>query len=553
MNDIVKQLETALKDATDLRTRIDHQNDLAWELRDTDPERSRTLSETAYQLATSDSFGEQVYSNGVIKSLRGLAHSNRRAGNLSLSLSQSMQALGYLESASLPSAEADVLQSIAITLGSLGNYAEGLEYGFKALNLAQSIGDSEREAHILSSIGVIYTHSKNIKEGLNMFRQALHLNRELGRKRYEGQTLNNMSIAYRALGEYDQALETSLQALQLAEETEFSGLIVTAKGTAGEACLAMGEYIQASHYLQQYLTAARSAGSKRDETWALILLGETDLRQGQAASVLTYLSQALDIARQVGLRSEEARCHELLAEIYEKQGDLKQVVVELRLFHQIKETLYNEDTANRIANLQVIYQVEKAKRDTVIQYLKTIELERELEERKKTESALEKLATLDPLTEVLNRREFFVLAEREVQNALQRRKPLSTILIDLDHFKDINDNHGHAVGDQALTAVAQIIKNNLRKEEVLGRIGGDEFSILTPGSGWLQAQKIARRLQEKIAAYSFNAISLTVSLGIAELDRQRDESLGMLLDHADQAMYLAKRAGGNRITIYQKG
>ena len=178
---------------------------------------------------------------------------------------------------------------------------------------------------------------------------------------------------------------------------------MTAKGTAGEACLAMGEYISASHNLQQSLTAALSAGSKRDETWALILLGETDLRQGQAASVLTYLSQALDIARQVGLRSEEARCHELLAEIYEKQGDLKQVVVELRLFHQIKQTLYNEDTANRIANLQVIYQVEKAKRDTVIQYLKTIELERELEERKKTNSVLEKLTSFDPLTEVLNR------------------------------------------------------------------------------------------------------------------------------------------------------
>ncbi len=72
MDDIVKQLETALKDTTDLRTKIDLQNDLAWELRDTDPERSRALSETAYQLATSGPFGEQVYSNGAIKSLRGL-------------------------------------------------------------------------------------------------------------------------------------------------------------------------------------------------------------------------------------------------------------------------------------------------------------------------------------------------------------------------------------------------------------------------------------------------------------------------------------------------
>ena len=468
-----------------------------------------------------------------------------------------MQALGYLESASLPSAEADILQSIAITLGSLGNYAEGLEYGFKALNLAQSIGDSERVAHILSSIGVIYTHSKNIKEALNMFRQALHLNRELGRKRYEGQTLNNMSLAYRALGEYDQALETSLQALQLAEETEFSGLMVTAKGTAGEACLAMGEYIQASHYLQQYLTAARSAGSKRDETWALTLLGETDLRQGRVASVFAYLSQALDIARQVGLRSEEARCCELLAEMYEKQGNLQQALAQLKLFHQIKEAIFNEDTANRIANLQVIHEVENAKRDAKIQHLKAIELQRELDESKKAESTLEKLAALDPLTEVLNRREFFVLAEREVQSALQGQKPLSTILIDFDHFKEINDNHGHTVGDQVLTAAAQVIKNNLRTGEILGRIGGDEFSILAPGSSWLQAQKIARRLQEKIVSHSFETnqgtISLTASLGVAELDRERGESLGVLLDHADQAMYLAKRAGGNCITTYQKG
>jgi diguanylate cyclase (GGDEF)-like protein len=554
MGDETPQLETYPSDTTDLKTRIDRMNELAWELRDTDPPQSQSLSATAFQLSTSDPFDKQAYRQGLILSLRGLAHANRRAGNMAQSLSQSMQALTHLESATLPDVEADTLQNIAIILGYLGNYAEGLEYGFKALNLAQAIDDREREAHILSSIGVIYTHSKNIDESLRTFRQALRLNRRSGQKRYEALTLNNMALAHNARGDHQKALDASLKALRLAKETEFSNLIITATGTVGETYLALEEYAQASQYLQHYLKVARSANSKRDEAWALILLGETELRRRQEASTLAYLSQALEIVQQVGFRSEETRCHELLAEMYENQGDLKQALAQLKLFQQVKETVFNETTAQRIANLQVIHQLETVKRDAEINHLKAMELQREIEERKKTELALKELATIDPLTGVLNRREFFLIAKREVQGALKRQRPLSTILLDIDHFKNINDDYGHAIGDQVLTNFAQILRLSLRAEEIIGRLGGDEFAIVLPGSDQIKGQQVAQRLLDKIGLHSFNfgrgSFSLTASIGISELDREHDKGFGDLLNHADQAMYSAKRSGPNRIVIY---
>ena len=169
------------------------------------------------------------------------------------------------------------------------------------------------------------------------------------------------------------------------------------------------------------------------------------------------------------------------------------------MFYQIKETIFKRKHSYENSQSPGDASKKTAKRDTEIQHLKTIELQREIEERKKTELALEELAAIDLLTKVLqNRRKFFSLAEIEVQNALCRlQQPLSAILLDFDQFKAINDNYGHAIGDQVLSTVAQLIRDNLRKGEIVGRIGGDELKILLPGSDLPNAQLIAQRLQEK--------------------------------------------------------
>jgi diguanylate cyclase (GGDEF)-like protein len=550
-----KDIESKQRTETEYRTKIDLLNDLAWKIRDTDPIQSKELGERAYQLANVGSFAEGPYLQGLAESLRCLAHANRRAGDLNLALSQSTQALSYLDGLDLPLVEADILRNIAISLGYLGNFAEGLEFGFKALKLANAAQDQERQALILGSIGVIYTHSKNLDESVRTFHQALRLNRELGDKQDEALILNNMSLAYRALGDYDNALGSSLQALKLAEETNFSALTVTATGTIGEAYLAMSEYDQANQYLQKYLEGANSTGSKRDVTWAFILLGETDYRRHQETTALFYLTQAIEIAQQLGFRSEEARSHELLANMYEQQGELKQALAHLRLFSQIRESIFNDDTARKIANLQVIHQVETVKRDAETHYLKTIELQKEIEERKKIESTLERLATIDPLTGILNRRKIISLVEKEFRRALLIREPLSLILLDVDHFKDINDNYGHAIGDQLLSVMTKTLCASLRMGDTIGRIGGDEFLIVLPQTDLKQGVQIAERLKKTIASQSFDthqgALTLTISLGVAELERDKDGGIDVLIERTDQALYCAKRSGRNKVATSQ--
>ena len=533
---------------------MDLLNDLAWELRDTDPARSRSLGENAYQLATSGGYEKEPCTRAVVRSLRVLAHANRRAGNLDASLSQSTRALEQLKSSSEPDVEADLLRNVSIILGILGNYTEALVYGFRALNLARSLIDRGREAAILGSIGVIYAHSRNFVEAAETLRRVRDLNRELGNKREEALALNNSSLASRELGDHEGALAAGLEARALAEETGFKALVVTATGTVAEAYLAKGDLEQAGDHLRNYLSSARESGSKRDETYALILQGEAALRGKRLASAAQLVSQGLAIAREIGLRSEEARCHELRGSIFEQQGDLKQALAELRLFVQQRETIFNETNARRITSLQVLHQVETARKDAEIHYLRTVELQREIEAHKQAELALEELAATDPLTGVLNRRKFFALGEAATNAAVIERRPLSVVLMDIDHFKAINDTHGHTAGDAALTAVARVICDNLRKGELVGRVGGDEFAVLLPGSDAVLAERVAQRILQLISSQPFAVEGVTFdlhgSLGVAELGRGAAGGLPSLLDQADRAMYRAKNAGRNRVVLF---
>jgi diguanylate cyclase (GGDEF)-like protein len=163
------------------------------------------------------------------------------------------------------------------------------------------------------------------------------------------------------------------------------------------------------------------------------------------------------------------------------------------------------------------------------------------------------LAATDPLTGLYNRRQLFKMGAYELQHARHLNKPLSVLAIDIDHFKQINDTHGHQVGDEILRAAAQVFQSNLRQEDTLARIGGDEFMVLLPAADVHEAACVAHRIRFAMQSCSIPTtrlpLQVTVSIGAAPLTVDILD-LDALLLRTDEALYSAKRAGRDRVQIW---
>lgn len=201
-----------------------------------------------------------------------------------------------------------------------------------------------------------------------------------------------------------------------------------------------------------------------------------------------------------------------------------------------------------------ILQAVSAVRDdsgTVLYFIAQIQ---DISERKRLVEQLERQAHLDYLTGIANRRFFMENAERELARAQRYQSLLSVFMLDIDHFKVINDRHGHAVGDKVLQKLSWIFSEALRENDLPGRLGGEEFAVLLPETDYDKSQEVAERLRNLIAAtcVTLESVTLhfTVSIGIATLESPAD-SIDALLNRADKALYRAKQLGRNRVVAFR--
>ena len=179
------------------------------------------------------------------------------------------------------------------------------------------------------------------------------------------------------------------------------------------------------------------------------------------------------------------------------------------------------------------------------------QLRQEIEERKRAETALETAATTDYLTGMINRRAMITLLEQEFKRITRSGECSSIILIDLDHFKQVNDRFGHEMGDKLLVYVSQTLRSTLREQDAIARWGGEEILILLPGTAQTGAKEVAEKIRlsfaEKSAIIDGQSISMTASLGVCQME------IGMSINEcfrrADKALYQAKDQGRNRTVV----
>jgi len=174
-------------------------------------------------------------------------------------------------------------------------------------------------------------------------------------------------------------------------------------------------------------------------------------------------------------------------------------------------------------------------------------VEKELEAAK---NLAEELARKDELTGLNNRRAFFDQGNHIFKQAIRFKHPISVIMMDIDHFKNINDNHGHSVGDKVLIVIAELLQSMVREIDVVARIGGEEFAFVLPETDLDEATNLAERLrleiEKTIVEHNETTLNITASFGIVS-SPAKNETLESMLTKSDDALYIAKKKGRNQI------
>jgi two-component system, cell cycle response regulator len=415
------------------------------------------------------------------------------------------------------------------------DYAASMDCYLNALKLVQTAHHLDLEVALTNGLGLVQYGLENYPESLKYFKTCLEKAAEddfTGR----ADASNNIAYVLHMLGRDQEALEYGLAGLSLFNQLGTSAGKMETLQSLGAIHFALGNYDQAMVFLEEGIQIARQNNSQLLEISYILEITRVHEVRGNFDQAEKDLLLALRTAETINSLTNISLIHERLAAIYKEKNDYRSALEHFEAYHTTYKKVFNDKSDRRLKNLEILHQVEITR--------KQADLYREL-------------AGTDFLTGLVNRRRFLEIAEIAFQRALLEKGQLAIILLDIDHFKNINDLYGHKAGDEVLSSLAGRIKKSLRQEDVAGRYGGEEFVVLVAGTASEICFNIAERVRQVIAGQPFQieraAIYVTVSLGLACIHPERVTSLEDLINCADQAMYQAKQHGRNGVVVWDSG
>ena len=468
--------------------------------------------------------------------LRGTLHS--LLGEQSLAIPDLLKAQELYESAGLHDDAESLLQDIAVSYRRMGEFDKAREYLEQNEDYVRQLGDWSQLISNLLQQGFLAEEQGRLDDALAFYREALSLGRRHDSDFDVASAHLAMAWPWMLRGDYKRGLDL----VKLAQQ-EFAAL-----------------------------------GDDSFNDMVYLRLGQGHAGLGQHAQALDWYARAADALERSDNRRYKAMLYRARARSEQATGRYQEAFADLERYIAVHEAITSSERGDQARLLRSQFDSDREQMEN-----RRLASERALQERQLQAllearrwqwvamalagvllvglgvlvvrqlarvNRLRTLAATDPLTGVANRRSIEQLGEQALARAREFGEPMAALVLDIDHFKQVNDRHGHPTGDKVLARIAATLRGCLRQFDLLGRTGGEEFLVLLPATGAERAARIGGRLRDAIAAMDCSDLAeglrCTVSIGMATL-RDDGDSLHDLVERADAALYRAKHNGRNRV------
>ncbi|MGQ5522059.1 diguanylate cyclase [Chitinimonas sp. PSY-7] len=505
---------------------------------------------------------------GEMRASFGISVLLERAGKAEESYAELIAYLRVLDDAELVDVVM-VYNLLGVASVGAGMIDGAMRHYYHALRAARQLDSPDHLALVLSNLGDAQHSAGNYEDAISFLIEADTMVARSCMGAMAPIVAGNLAMCQLAMGAHEAAYETIDPYLEISDQVKWTGRANNAffQVIAAHTYVAHSDWQRARAKVNKALNAAEASGEIKILTHCYWVLGLVERGCGHLDAALAALCEAESRLSKVRDPYYQVQIPHELARTYAALGQWREAYVYMERFQQHFQLIQGSAARARTQMMQLQSELTEAERDRDSALVKQAEAERartnlemlnrelaaKVVEIERLQEQLREQAIRDPLTELYNRRYLQQTLVSELQLAERRNYPCCVVLIDLDHFKEVNDRYGHPMGDRVLIALASLLGANIRGSDFACRFGGEEFCLVLADIGFEMAVARAEAFLEAFQSVSIELqdqqlSGVTFSAGVAEFPRH-GRAVDQLLMAADEALYRAKAAGRRRVMV----
>ncbi len=471
---------------------------------------------------------------------------------------------------------------------SLGDYQKALDYHLEALSLYQDMNNGKETAGALTILALVYDQIGDKKIALIYYKRSHRFLEKIGSVKEQDQVLHNIARTLSQLGDFENALGYYLKAQELEQKSNEKERLTETLDNIGVLYLKTGDPETALSYHDKAQALSLEVGDTTVQIHSLLHIGDVYVEKGEYEQAKKQYAKALELAHTIDNQLLVLDSYKALFIVEQKLGLYESSYLYMLKYADLCDNICELENENKILGLQTKYNIEKKERELsllmkeqgirklkikkykrlsvllIAVIINVILLSLAIRNRsrykrhaniklKQRNQQLDALSKTDTLTKLSNRRNIIEKIEYQ-QIAYERNgRPFTVMIADIDNFKKINDTYGHDAGDHILISLGNLIKDNIRKQDFIGRWGGDELILLLPDTpakgGMILGEKIRTKVDKNSFYFNHHTLNTSLTIGIAEY--RYDMGCTDLIKKADQALYNGKNLGKNCVMNFE--